>query len=111
MAQQRLEYHQIIRTHLRTAYLLPEEKIDSVLPRFLDSLQNLMLNLERVAATETEEALGRAGHAIKGALLNLGLRELAAIAFLLEKNGRSPDLQRDSAALIANLKAELSKII
>lgn len=111
MARQRLEYHQIIRTHLSTAYLLPEEKINSVLPRFLDSLQTLMLNLEQVAETETEESLGRAGHAIKGALLNLGLRELAALAFLLEQNGRTEELHRDSAELIANLKAEISKII
>ncbi|MHB8790373.1 MAG: Hpt domain-containing protein [Desulfobulbaceae bacterium] len=111
MEQQRLEYHRIIRAHLSTAYLLPEEKIDVVLPGFLQSLQALMLNLEQVAATETEDALSRAGHAIKGALLNLGLKELAATAFILEQNSRMADYDQDCARLIAELKEEITKIV
>lgn len=109
MARQRLEYHQIMRTHLSTAYLLPEERIDTVLPRFLESLETLMLKLERAAETETEHALSRAGHAIKGALLNLGLTELAATAFLLEQNNRTADPAWDCARIIAELRAEIAK--
>lgn len=111
MTRQRLEYHQMIREHLSTAYLLPEEKIEIVLPRFLESLQALIRDLERTAETESREALGRAGHCIKGALLNLGLKELAAVAFVLEQSSRTADLEPDCARSIAELKKEISKIV
>ena len=111
MTRQRLEYHQIIREHLSTAYLLPEEKIETVLPRFLASLQDLIQDLERTAETESREALGRAGHTMKGALLNLGLKELAAIAFVLEQSGRTADLEQDCAQIIAELKKEITKFV
>lgn len=111
MEQQRLEYHRIIREHLSTAYLLPEEKIESVLPRFLESLQKLIHDLERIAETESREALGRVGHAIKGALLNLGLKELAAIAFTLEQNCRTADFELNCTRIITELKEEIAKIV
>lgn len=111
MARQRLEYHRIIRAHLSTAYLLPEERIDTLLPRFLESLQTLMHNLEQVAATEHREDLGRACHAVKGALLNLGLVELAAIAFTLEQNNWTADPELNCAQIINELKEEVSKIV
>ena len=111
MTRQRLEYHQIIREHLSTAYLLPEEKIETVLPRFLASLQDLIQDLERTAGAESREALGRAGHTMKGALLNLGLKELAAIAFVLEQSSRAADLEQDYAQVIAELKKEISKFV
>lgn len=111
MARQRLEYHQIIREHLSTAYLLPPEKIETVLPRFLESLQALIFNLERAAETDSRETLGRVGHTIRGALLNLGLKELAAIAFVLEQNSRTADLEQDCAGVIAELKKEIAKIV
>lgn len=110
MTRQRLEYHQIIRSHLRTAYLLPEEKIDTVLPRFLTSLQTLMHNLEQVAASETAGTLARAGHAIKGALLSLGLQELAAVAYFLEQDCQGDDGELDCAQIIATLREEIAKI-
>ncbi|MFZ5798107.1 MAG: Hpt domain-containing protein [Desulfobulbaceae bacterium] len=111
MERQRLEYHRIIRAHLSTAYLLPEEKIDFVLPRFLQSLQNLVLELDRVAETESLESVSRSGHAIKGALLNLGLRDLATLAFALEENSRKGDFAGDCTSIIAELKGEIAKIV
>lgn len=111
MARQRLEYHQIIKAHLRTAYLLREERISTLLPQFLQSLQTLMYNLEQTAATECQEDLGRASHAIKGALLNLGLEELAAVAFTLEQNCKSPAPDQDHAQIISELKEEIRKIV
>jgi histidine phosphotransfer protein HptB len=108
---QRLEYHQIIRSHLRTAYLLPEEKIDHVLPRFLESLRGLIHDLEGVGETRCLESIGRSGHAVKGALLNLGLNDLAATALILEQGCRSSDPGLDFSRLIAQLKEEIVKII
>ena len=111
MARQRLEYHQIIREHLSTAYLLSEEKIETVLPRFLESLQALIFNLERAAETDSRETLSRVGHTIKGALLNLGLKELAAIAFVVEQNSLAADFEQNSMEIIAELKKEIAKIV
>lgn len=111
MARQRLEYHQIIRTHLSTAYLLQEGKINALLPQFLGSLQALMHNLEQIAAMQRQEELGRASHALKGALLSLGLQELAAIAYTLEQNCRSAVPEQDCAQIIIELKEEIRKIV
>jgi len=111
VTHQRLEYHRLIRTHLRSAYLLPEEKIDTLLPRFLESLQALLHNLEQALETGPQENQTRSCHALKGALLNLGLRELAAIASTLEQNCRNPDPQFNSARITNELKEEIQKII
>jgi len=108
---QRIEYHQIIRNHLSTSYLLSEEKIDSVLPGFLATLQQYMSNLEETAARETDEAVSRAGHAVKGALLNLGLNDLADKAFTIEKNCKAGTADWNSSPFIAELKQEIAKII
>lgn len=108
--RQRTEYHQIIRNHLSTSYLLSEEKIDSVLPGLLDTLQKLMHNLEEIAARETDEAVSRAGHAIKGALLNLGLTDLADKAFVIEKNCKSGAVDWNCSRFINELKEEIGKI-
>ena len=108
---ERTEYHRIIRLHLATAYLLSEEKIDSVLPGFLKSLQQLMFGLEQAAVTGNDETVTRTGHAIKGALLNLGLSDLAEKAFTIEKNAGSQKTGRERSRCIAELNAEIAKII
>jgi len=111
MVKERTEYHQTIRTHLSQAYLLPEHRIDSLLPRFLESLETLMRNLELIAGTEKTVELSRAGHAIKGALLNLGLMDLAELAYTIEQKSKFGEIQWDRAHYVAELKREIAKII
>lgn len=108
---QRSDYHKLIRTHLSSSYLLTEEKIESVLPRFLESLQGLIHNLDNIARTETDEAVSRAGHAVKGALLNLGLNDLAEKALAIEKNSLTDGANGNRMQCIAELKNEIAKII
>jgi HPt (histidine-containing phosphotransfer) domain-containing protein len=108
---QKSEYHLKIRRHLRSAYLLSDEKIDAVLPQFMKTLQSVMERLERVLETDRNDSLAKAGHALKGALLNLGLRELADQAFNIEKYDPQQDKEADIARLIAAIREEIRKIV
>ena len=111
MEQQRVEYHQQIREHLRTAYLLSDEKIETVLPRFLETIRTLLSELENLAVTDNNNAISRAGHAMKGALLNLGLQDLAERALAIEKHQQVCDTYRDCVQLVDELKQEIEKIL
>jgi len=111
MEQQYTTYREKIRDHLSTAYLLSDEKIETVMPRFLGTIKNLMTELERLAETDDSDALSRAGHAIKGALLNLGLPELAAKAYSIENHMQVCHINGDRGKLVDELKQELDKIL
>jgi len=107
----RSDYLEIIREHLRSAYLLSDEKIDSIMPRFLETLSSWMSKLEKLADTDTDqEEINRAGHALKGALLNLGLKDLADKAFLIEQHGRSSIRNVECKTIVTELKEEITKI-
>jgi len=106
----RSEYQQKIENHLRSAYLLSDDKIEEVLPRFIANLKSLMNDLEKYSNSENIEALNRTGHTMKGALLNLGLMQLADIAFSIEKFDALQDNKTDLAKRITELKNELGKI-
>jgi len=107
---QQSEYHAKIRNHLCSAYLLSDEKIDAVLPRFIETLQSLMDNLERVLETDKGDSLSKAGHALKGALLNLGLEELADKAFIIEKHDHPQNKGIDIDTLVTELTKEVGRI-
>jgi len=108
---QREEYHQQIRDHLRMAYLLSDEKIEQVMPKFIATLASLMHDLEKFSATGDFKALNDAGHAMKGALLNLGLRQVADIALSIEKFSPSETDATVLAGRLSELRKELQKII
>ncbi len=109
-AMNRSEYHEKIREHLRSYYLLSDDRIDAVLPRFIETLQSLMNDLDRVFETGRGESLSKAGHSLKGALLNLGLSELAEQAFAVEKHDHPQNATIDIAAQIAQLRKEIRRI-
>jgi len=111
MEQERSTYHQQIREHLSRSYLLSDEKIEAVMPRFLTTIELLMSELENLAVNGYSEALSRTGHAMKGALLNLGLPDLAQMAFSIEKYHQTNELERDCAELVEQLKREIRKIL
>ena len=103
-------YLRQIRDHLRSAYLLSDEKINTVLPGFLQTLRSHMNILEEALHSGSDEALNRAGHSLKGALLNLGLTDLAEPALDLEQYCRNQGNETDCALLVAKLKEEISKM-
>nr|WP_320009852.1 Hpt domain-containing protein [uncultured Desulfobulbus sp.] len=91
-------YRQTVKEHLKTAYLLNDEKIESMIPVFLATLHTHMNRLAELAAIGDTEQLGKASHAVKGALLNIGLLDLAETAYTLEKqciSGSCPENYHD----------------
>lgn len=110
MEGQRSAYKQIIRTHLRSAYLLSEDRIDVLLPQYLASLRDLVLTLEQKARTASPGEASRAAHALKGALLSLGLGAPAEKAYSVEQKCTSADQETECAKLIAELKREITGI-
>ncbi len=97
-------YQQVIREHMKNSYLLNDEKINDILPGFLTALNGHMAELEQKLAVGDAVSLGVSGHTIKGALLNLGLFELADLAYQIEQQGKQPDSDIDCHAIIAQLK-------
>ncbi|MGI6657423.1 MAG: Hpt domain-containing protein [Desulfobulbus sp.] len=97
-------YLQRIHTHLKTAYLLDEEKIETMMPVFIATLRAHMNRLVELAENDNQEQLAKASHAVKGALLNIGLTDLAKTAQSIENhcNGGTPP--KRCQALIAELK-------
>lgn len=86
-------YLQTIQQHLQTSYLLSEDKAASMIPVFASTLKNHVNQLAELADGGDAEQLSRASHTVKGALLNIGLSELAELAFTIEKqcqNGENP---------------------
>ena len=107
----REEYLTQIRRHLRTSYLLSDKKIESVLPGFLATLCDLMAKLEAASAEGKEtEAINRAGHALKGALLSLGLMDLADKAYLIEKFGQPESGIQEYEPVLTGLRQEIAKL-
>ena len=84
-------YLQVIRQHLQHAYLLNEEKTAEMIPVFITSLRGQVERLQGLVGAGDREELGRAGHTIKGALLNMGLSDLAELAHRLERQCRDPE--------------------
>ena len=111
MELQREDYFQTIKDHLRSSYLLSDDKIEAVLPRFLETVSTLMNELEQLVDADQKEILSRKGHAMKGALLNLGLQELADKAFRIEKHQENEQPGVDCRQLIKELKQEVIKIL
>lgn len=103
-------YHDVIRAHLRSAYLLSDEKIEAVLPGFLDTLATHFQALEASISEADPQKISKAGHAMKGAFLNLGLLDLADVAYQIEQH-QQLDPQPDPAQLVLQLQKEVNTII
>ncbi len=81
---ERQDYLNTIKKHLRTAYLLSEERSEAMIPVFLATLHSHMNRLAELATEGDMEPLGQTAHAVKGALLNIGLADLAEAAHTIE---------------------------
>ncbi len=106
-AEQRI--HQI-KTYLCEHFQLSQEQIGDMLPSFITTLSTHMQNMERVLGENDPLALGKAGHTMKGALLNLGLSDCAQLALRIEEKGKSGDTMTDYAALVADLRERISPL-
>ncbi len=100
-------YMQVIQEHMKRSYLLSEDKINTILPGFLTTLERHLANLEDKLSEGDPGSLAIAGHTIKGALLNLGLFELADTAYTIEQHGKKLDTDTDYPALVTHLKQSI----
>lgn len=100
-----------VKSHIREHFQLGEDKVDAMMPAFLTTLQNHMQNLEDALGLNDPETLGRLGHAMKGALLNLGLDDIAEIAYAIENEGKSGNRDADFAGMVALLKEKMREIL
>ena len=103
-------YLQVIQEHMKSSYLLSDDKINAILPGFLSTLESHLGTLEEKLAEGELSSLGVAGHTIKGALLNLGLFELADTAYKIEQHGKLPDSDIDYPDLVTQLKKSITTI-
>lgn len=103
-------YLQVIHEHMKSSYLLDDEKIRTILPGFLNTLQQQLQIVEQCLDKGDLAALGTAGHTLKGALLNLGLFELADVAYSIEKQGKQQTADVDYSAMINYLKQNIELI-
>ena len=102
MSAQQLFDH--IRGYLGEQFQLSPDQVREMLPSFIATLATHMDNLEKSLGAGNPLVIGKAGHTIKGALLNLGLSEYAELAFSIEEKGKSGDTSTDYPALVASLK-------
>ncbi len=100
-----------IRLHLAEQFNLPMEQIDSMMPSFMATLGIHMGNLEKALAENNPILLGKAGHTIKGAFLNLGLMDCARIALVIEEKGRQGDNHTDFSRLVKDLRLLISPVL
>lgn len=92
-------------------YKLPAEKVADMLPSFLDVLQNHMINMEKTVEDGDIQTIGRAGHTLKGALMNLGLDDFAEIAQTIEREARAGICNVDYSDLVEQLKENMAEIL
>jgi HPt (histidine-containing phosphotransfer) domain-containing protein len=87
------------------------EQIDILLPSFIATLGTHMGNLETALADNNPALLGKVGHTIKGAFLNLGLKDCAEIALSIEEKGRQGGSLMDFKKLIEELRLLIKPVI
>lgn len=97
--------------HVREQYQLPVEKVAVMLPTFLEVLKNHLNDLEQAVDGGVAEDIGRVGHTLKGALLNLGLVDIAEIAESIEKGGRSGRKGCNFVEAVGQLREKLQEIL
>ena len=105
------QYINQIKLYLSKQFSLGEEQVSEMLPSFISTLSAHMTNLEKAFSSGNLEVLGKSGHTIKGAFLNLGLTDCAEIALQIEDKGKEGDRSTDFARLVADLREKINVII
>jgi len=100
-----------IRLHLSEHFNLPLEQIEMLLPSFIAALGTHMSNLENALVEKNPVLLGKVGHTIKGAFLNLGLQDCAQIALVIEEKGRNGGNIGDFGKLIEDLRLLIKPVL
>ena len=100
-----------IKNYLCSRFKLPPEQVEEMIPSFTVTLGEHVEVLEAAVESMDYEELARAGHTIKGALLNLGINDAADISLKIEQGGRDNNQDIDYAELVAQIRDILNPII
>ncbi|MBN4065520.1 Hpt domain-containing protein [Desulfocapsa sp. AH-315-G09] len=82
-----------------------------MLPIFLQTLQSHMKELEKSVENGEIQGITTVAHKFKGALLNLGLEDIAEIAQRIETEGNANNQGIDYFELTMELKEHLKEIL
>ncbi|PIE64322.1 MAG: hypothetical protein CSA26_08745 [Desulfobacterales bacterium] len=97
-------YRQELKSYLFSRFNLSDEQMNRMLPELFATLGRHMTNLEEKLKEGDLEQLGRAGHTMKGALLNLGLSQCAEIAYQIEIKGKSGAVDADFTGMVDSMR-------
>lgn len=100
-----------IRIHLAEQFNLPTEQVETMMPSFIAALNSHMQNLENALEQNNPLLLGKAGHTIKGAFLNLGLGDCASVAMRIEEKGKQGDTSIDYHSLVEDLRVRIKPLL
>lgn len=100
-----------IEGYLCEKFHLPQEQVGEMIPNFMTALSSHMDNLDGALESGDLVMLGRAGHTMKGALLNLGLLDCVDIAMEIEQKGKARDASVDYRAMLGDLRKNLEGLI
>ena len=108
MQQQRI---QNIKAYLEEQFNLPAEQIEMLLPSFIATLGSHMQSLEDALEEKNPASIGKVGHTIKGAFLNLGLLDCASIALRIEERGKAGDHGANYQQLVEDLRLKINPVL
>ena len=100
-----------IKAYLAEHFNLQTEQIEMMLPSFISTLDMHMQSLENALEENNPIAIGKVGHTIKGAFLNLGLEECADIAHRIEERGKAGDYDTNYKQLVAELRLKITPVL
>lgn len=106
-----MTYIEKITHYLGEQFNLPKEQVKGMLPEFKKTLSGHMDNLETVTQIRDIMKVKEAGHTLKGALLNLGLKESAERAFQIESSNQSIDSFEDIVDNVKELRRVVDEIL
>ena len=101
-------YQDEIKQYLLEQFSLPGEQIESMLPELIATLADHIATLESRLEDGDLLQLGKAGHTMKGALLNLGLLDCADLAHKIELDGKAGRRDIDYDSQVALLRQKLT---
>lgn len=99
-----------IKNYLSEQYHLPLEQVETMMPSFIAALRSHMDRLEIALSENNLVQMGKAGHTIKGAFLNLGLAECAGIALDIEESGKAENSSVDYRSKLDSLHRHLEPV-
>lgn len=100
-----------IKVYLAEQFHLSIGQIEQMLPAFIDALDTHLKDLDTALVSCNLKTIGKAGHKIKGACLNLGLVECAQIALIIEEKGKAGDADTDFQKLAHDLHSKIDPLL